>query len=69
MWEDPIPKPSYLFALVAGDLGSIKSTFVTKSGRKVHTGQPNRTHVQSRWEVLQAQFVLHLLVVSGGVKS
>lgn len=35
MWEDPIPKPSYLFALVAGDLGSIKSVFVTKSGRKV----------------------------------
>ncbi|CAM9158816.1 unnamed protein product [Ectocarpus sp. 6 AP-2014] len=35
IWEDPIPKPSYLFALVAGDLGSIKSTFVTKSGRKV----------------------------------
>ena len=35
VWEDPIPKPTYLFALVAGDLGSIKSYFITKSGRKV----------------------------------
>ncbi len=31
-WQDPFPKPSYLFALVAGDLGSIKDTFTTKSG-------------------------------------
>ena len=38
MWEDPIPKPCYLFALVAGNLGSIKSFFVTKSGRKVREG-------------------------------
>lgn len=37
VWEDPIPKPSYLFALVAGNLGSIKSFFVTKSGRKVQS--------------------------------
>lgn len=35
LWEDPFPKPSYLFAVVGGDLGSIKDTFVTKSGRKV----------------------------------
>jgi aminopeptidase N len=35
LWEDPIPKPSYLFALVAGDLGSIHDTFVTMSGKKV----------------------------------
>ena len=34
-WQDPFPKPSYLFALVAGDLGSIHETFVTASGRKV----------------------------------
>ncbi|MDN5926698.1 MAG: aminopeptidase N [Hyphomicrobiales bacterium] len=34
-WNDPFPKPSYLFALVAGDLGSIKDHFVTQSGRKV----------------------------------
>jgi hypothetical protein len=36
VWEDPFPKPSYLFAVVAGDLGSIKDSFTTKSGRKVH---------------------------------
>jgi aminopeptidase N len=34
VWEDPIPKPAYLFALVAGDLGSIHDTFVTMSGKK-----------------------------------
>ncbi len=35
VWEDPIPKPAYLFALVAGDLGSIHDTFVTMSGKEV----------------------------------
>ena len=35
LWNDPFPKPSYLFALVAGDLGHIKDEFVTKSGRNV----------------------------------
>lgn len=34
-WEDPFKKPSYLFALVAGDLEEIKDEFVTQSGRKV----------------------------------
>lgn len=35
IWQDPYPKPSYLFALVAGDLGSIEGTFTTMSGREV----------------------------------
>lgn len=35
VWEDPIPKPSYLFALVAGELGSIHDTFTTMSGKKI----------------------------------
>ncbi len=35
IWHDPHPKPSYLFALVGGDLAPISSTFRTKSGRKV----------------------------------
>lgn len=35
VWEDPHKKPCYLFALVAGDLGVIKDTFTTKSGKKV----------------------------------
>jgi aminopeptidase N len=34
-WHDPFPKPSYLFALVAGDLASISDEFVTGSGRRV----------------------------------
>ncbi|MBS0250607.1 MAG: aminopeptidase N [Proteobacteria bacterium] len=35
IWEDPHPKPSYLFAVVGGDLSSIASTFKTQSGREV----------------------------------
>jgi aminopeptidase N len=35
VWDDPWPKPSYLFALVGGDLGVIKDTFTTASGRPV----------------------------------
>ncbi len=35
VWEDPFPKPSYLFALVAGDLGCVSDYFVTASGRRV----------------------------------
>ena len=35
IWEDPHPKPCYLFALVAGDLSHIQDKFVTKSGREV----------------------------------
>ncbi len=34
-WEDPFPKPSYLFALVAGKLHCHAGEFKTKSGRKV----------------------------------
>jgi aminopeptidase N len=34
-WVDPFPKPSYLFALVAGDLRAHRGTFVTRSGRTV----------------------------------
>ncbi|HXP96723.1 MAG TPA: aminopeptidase N [Telmatospirillum sp.] len=34
-WVDPHPKPSYLFALVAGDLVAVEDSFVTRSGRRV----------------------------------
>ncbi len=34
-WQDPFPKPCYLFALVAGDLEKIHDTFVTQSGRSI----------------------------------
>ena len=34
-WDDPFPKPCYLFALVAGRLDHIEDTHVTPSGREV----------------------------------
>ena len=34
-WEDPFPKPCYLFALVAGDLAPNRDSFTTMSGREV----------------------------------
>ncbi len=38
VWQDPFPKPSYLFAMVAGNLGSIRDEFTTMSGRAVKLG-------------------------------
>ena len=49
-WHDPWPKPSYLFALVAGQLVANSDTFVTLSGRQValniwvRDGDQDRTH-------------------------
>lgn len=49
-WHDPWPKPSYLFALVAGDLVANHDTFTTMSGRTVdlniwvRDGDQDRTH-------------------------
>ncbi len=49
-WHDPWPKPSYLFALVAGDLVANQDSFTTMSGRKVdlgiwvREGDQDRTH-------------------------
>lgn len=34
-WDDPFAKPSYLFALVAGDLACVEDSFRTRSGRNV----------------------------------
>ncbi|WP_216902691.1 aminopeptidase N [Synechococcus sp. CCY 9618] len=42
VWDDPFPKPSYLFALVAGRLEEIRDGFVTASGRPVQL----RLHVE-----------------------
>ena len=38
VWEDPFPKPSYLFALVAGKLKCVEDQYLTKSNRyiKIH---------------------------------
>ena len=35
VWHDPHPKPSYLFALVGGDLAHVEDHFTTRSGREV----------------------------------
>ncbi|HWA62141.1 MAG TPA: aminopeptidase N [Caulobacteraceae bacterium] len=35
VWNDPFPKPCYLFALVAGELDVLEDSFVTMSGRTV----------------------------------
>ncbi|MFO7630659.1 MAG: aminopeptidase N [Prochlorococcaceae cyanobacterium] len=35
IWDDPFPKPSYLFALVAGRLEEVRGSFRTASGRTV----------------------------------
>ncbi len=37
-WIDPHPKPSYLFAVVAGDLVAVTGSFTTRSGRAVDLG-------------------------------
>ncbi|MFZ9172281.1 aminopeptidase N [Vulcanococcus sp.] len=42
LWEDPFPKPSYLFALVAGQLEEVRDQFVTASGQTVQL----RIHVE-----------------------
>ncbi|WP_421852398.1 aminopeptidase N [Oricola sp.] len=51
VWHDPFPKPSYLFALVAGNLGVLRDSFTTKSGRQValeiyveHGKEPRATY-------------------------
>lgn len=49
-WQDPFPKPSYLFALVAGDFDLLQDQFITQSGRTValelyvDRGNLNRAH-------------------------
>ncbi|HWS74014.1 MAG TPA: aminopeptidase N, partial [Quisquiliibacterium sp.] len=35
VWEDPFPKPSYLFAVVAGRLNATERRLATRSGREV----------------------------------
>lgn len=34
-WQDPFPKPCYLFALVAGQFDVLRDSFTTRSGRDV----------------------------------
>src|SRR5215204_3367917 len=63
VWQDPFPKPSYLFALVGGNLACVEDSFVTLSGREValriyveHGKQPLCAHAMDslkramRWD-------------------
>ncbi|MFO7857653.1 MAG: M1 family aminopeptidase, partial [Ectothiorhodospiraceae bacterium] len=47
-WHDPFPKPSYLFALVAGDLTPQEDHFTTASGRTVTLRIYTEAHNQGR---------------------
>ena len=46
VWQDPFRKPAYLFALVAGQLTTLKDSFITASGREIaihfHVEDQNR---------------------------
>ena len=52
-WEDPFAKPSYLFALVAGDLAVTEDRFTTMSGRNVkiefYTTEEDKPKVALPW--------------------
>ena len=45
VWEDPFPKPSYLFAMVAGDLGAIHDEFTTDV-----RPQRRARHLRDAWQ-------------------
>ena len=54
---DPFPKPTYLFALVAGDLSMREDTFVTKSGKtidlRIYVQPPNADRTAHALESLK----------------
>ena len=56
IWHDPHPKPSYLFALVGGELGLVRSDFTTASGRAVDL----RVYVETGKEA-KADFAMEAL--------
>ncbi|HEX8222545.1 MAG TPA: aminopeptidase N [Allosphingosinicella sp.] len=57
-WDDPFPKPAYLFALVAGDLAANRDSFVTRSGRRIDLGiwvrEPDLAKTEHAMESLKA---------------
>lgn len=55
-WEDPFKKPSYLFALVAGDFDLLEGEFITASKRKISL----RIYVEKGY-VDQARHALYCL--------
>ncbi len=55
-WNDPFPKPSYLFALVAGDLELVSDSYTTASGREVDL----RIYVEAK-DVDKCEHAMHSL--------
>ncbi len=57
IWEDPIPKPNYLFALVAGDLVVTEDSFKTMSGKtvplKIYTEEKDKNRTTHAMESLK----------------
>ncbi len=57
VWDDPFPKPSYLFALVAGELSWLQDQFTTRSGRavtlRIYTDPGNQERCAYAMEALQ----------------
>jgi aminopeptidase N len=72
-WNDPFPKPCYLFALVAGDLACNADSFTTMSGRNVKLGiwvkqadLPRTEHAMkalkdSRWRGTSASMAANMI--------
>src|SRR3546814_8249318 len=56
LWEDPWPKPSYLFALVAGDLVVNRDSFTTMSGRKVELGIRSEEHTSELQSLMRISY-------------
>ncbi|HWA89276.1 MAG TPA: aminopeptidase N [Rhizomicrobium sp.] len=78
VWNDPFPKPCYLFALVAGDLGVLKDSFTRASGRPVdlriyveHGNEPKAAYAMDslkramRWdeEVYGCEYDLDIFMI------
>ncbi len=60
IWHDPHPKPSYLFALVAGELDCLSDTYITSDGRDValniYVEQGKKAHAQYAMGALKRSF-------------
>ena len=56
-WQDPFPKPSYLFAMVAGNLIKIADTFTTRSGRQVALEIYVQTHNRDKCDHAMASLI------------
>ena len=56
-WQDPFPKPSYLFAMVAGNLVKIGDTFTTCSGRQVALEIYVQAHNQDKCDHAMASLI------------